>query len=399
MKRRHLLTFVTMSMLILPTALATLPAAAAADQPTIVASGLINPKGFTWNPDGTIYVALADQAGGANRPQVEPIPATPATAAAPDASAQPTVPGIGETHAGTQTGSVVKIVDACPVMVATGFPSATDPNLGWAFGVAGVAFLDGQLYALVDGGGASTQNADLPNGVYKVNDDGSHTLVADISSWIHDNEVSDPHEPLTPDGEPFAMIAGKDALWVTESNHEQLLKITPDGTITRVVDFSPMGDIVPTALAMAPDGGVYVGFLSPLPFTEGSATVMKVDADGQTTVVWKLLTTVTGVAVGPDGTLYASELTTGPDSGTNPPFVIPGTGKIVKQTGPSTSVDVATGLTAPTSLQFGSDGGLYVGGPAIGAYNGEGMIVRLDVSATSAVDLSRIKPPSICAKS
>jgi hypothetical protein len=286
---------------------------------------------------------------------------------------------------------VVKIVNGCPITVASGFPSATDPNLGWAFGVSAIAFLNGQLYALVDGGGASTQNPELPNGVYRVNADGTHTLVADLSAWLGANEVADPHEPLTPDGEPFAMIASTDALWVSESNHEQLVRITPDGAITRVMDFSPLGDIVPTGLAPAPGGGLYVGFLSPLPFKAGTAKVMKVDADGRATDVWTGLTAVTAVAVGPDGTLYASELTTGPDSGTKPPFVIPGTGKIVKQTGPSSSVDVVTGLTAPDSLAFGADGGLYVGGPAIGAYHNEGMILRLDPSATSAVDVSNLE--------
>jgi hypothetical protein len=389
--RLRALVVIAAGLLVLAAAQAAAPVTAATP-PTVVASGLTNPKGFAWSPDGTIYVALADRAGGAARPQVEPVPATPATAAA---GAQPTVPGIGSTHAGTQTGRVVKIVDGCPVTVADGFPSATDPNLGWAFGVSAVAFLDGQLYALVDGGGASTQNADLPNGVYRVNDDGTHTLVADISAWIGANEVSDPHEPLTPDGEPFAMIASNGALWVSESNHEQLLKITPDGTIARVADFSPLGDSVPTGLAPAPDGGLYVGFLSPLPFAAGTAKVMKVDANGNATDAWTGLTTVTAVAVGPDGTLYATELTTGPDSGTNPPFVIPGTGKVVKQTGPSGSAEVATGLSAPTSLAFGADGGLYVGGPAIGAYDGEGMILRLDPSATSA-DVSTVSPAVSC---
>jgi hypothetical protein len=205
--------------------------------------------------------------------------------------------------------------------------------------------------------------------------------------WLHGNEVSDPHEPLTPDGEPFTMIAGTDALWVSESNHEQLLRITPDGAISRVVDFSPLGDIVPTGLAAAPDGGVYVGFLSPLPFTEGAAKVMKVDASGKATDVWTGLTAVTGVAVGPDGTLYAAELTTGAGSGQQPPFVVPGSGKVVKQTGPSTSAEVATGLTAPTGLAFGPDGGLYVSGPGIGAYHGEGTILRLDPSAATTVSM------------
>lgn len=185
--------------------------AIAANDPTVVASGLINPKGFTWAPDGTIYVALADAAG-PPRAQTEPVPATPAADAS--AGAQPTVPGVGEAHAGSQSASVVMIENGCPVTVATGFPSATDPNLGWAFGASAVAFLDDQLYVLVDGGGTSTMNDALPNGVYLVQADGTFSLVADLSAWFRANPVAEPHEPITPDGEPFAMVAHDGALWV-----------------------------------------------------------------------------------------------------------------------------------------------------------------------------------------
>ncbi len=201
---------------------------AQADQATIVASGLINPKAFTWGSDGTLYVAEADQTP---PPMAPPAVSTPESGSSgATAGAQPTLPGIGTTHAGAHTGQIVKIVDGCPSLVAGGFPSVTNPDIGWAFGVSAVAFLDDQLYALVDGGGASTENADLPNGLYKVAADGTFTIVADLSAWIQANEVAQPHEPLSPDGEPFGMIAGTDALYVTESNHEQLLKITPDGT-------------------------------------------------------------------------------------------------------------------------------------------------------------------------
>jgi hypothetical protein len=393
---RHTLFIVLISALML-TGPAYTCAAAASSPATIVASGLINPKGFAWSADGMLYVALADRAGGSAGPTVEPVPATPAAASA---GAQPTVPGIGTAHPGGQTASVVKITGGCPVTVADGFPSATDPDLGWASGVSAVAFLNGQLYALVDGGGAATKNPNLPNGVYRVNADGTTQVIADLSAWVRANEVADPHQPLTPDGEPFAMIAGADALWVSESNHEQLLRITPAGAITRIVDFSTLGDIVPTGLAAAPDGGVYVGFLSPLPFAPGTAKVMKVDASGKATDVWTGLTAVTGIAAGPDGALYAAELTTGAGSGATPPFVIPGSGKIVKQTGPSASAEVATGLSAPTALAFGPDGALYVSGPGIGAYHGEGVILRLDPSSTAVIDLtSEGAPPSLCALS
>lgn len=368
-------------------------ARAATPTVAVVASGLTNPKGFAWGPDGTLYVAEADHTGLPGGPKVEPVPATPATAAP---GAQPTVPGIGVAHAGSTTGAVVRIAGGCPVVVAGGFPSATNPDLGWSLGVAAVAFLGGRLYALVDGGGAATENPDLPNGVYKVNPDGTKTVVADLSAWLRAHEVAQPHPPLTPDGEPFGMVAGTDALWVTESNHEQLLKVTPDGTVTRVADLSTLGDTVPTGLALAPDGGVYVGFLSPLPFAPGTARVMKVDATGKATDVWTGLTTVTGIAVGPDGTLYAAELSTGAGTGQAPPFVVPGSGKVVRQTGPSTSADVATGLSSPTWLAFGPDGGLYVNGPAIGAFHGEGRILRFDAAAPQAVDATGASTTTAC---
>ncbi|MGI8476773.1 MAG: ScyD/ScyE family protein, partial [Thermomicrobiales bacterium] len=366
---------------------------ATAGPPAFSAGGLTNPTGFTWDAAGVLYVAEADRTGVPAGPAVEPVPGTPDAAAA---GAQPTVPGVGTAHAGAQSGSVVKITNGCPATVADGFASATNPDLGWALGVSAVAFLDGQLYALVDGGGAATENPDLPNGVYTVNPDGTSAVVADLSAWLRVNDVSRPHEPLTPDGQPFGMIAGADALWVTESNHGQLLRITPDGAILRVADFSPLGDTVPTGIAAAPDGGWYVGFRSPPPFAPGTSKVMKVAADGTATDVWTGLSTVTGVAVGPDGALYAAELTTGEGSGVTPPFVIPGSGKVVRQTGPAASADVATGLSSPTWLAFGPDGGLYVDGPAIGAYHGEGMILRLDPAATTAVDASMVAPMAAC---
>jgi hypothetical protein len=97
------------------------------------------------------------------------------------------------------------------------------------------------------------------------------------------------------------------------------------------------------------------------------------------TEVWSGLTAVTDVAVGSDGTLYAVEMSTG--NLMEPPFLVPGSGRIVRQTGPDALEEVATGLVLPVSASFGPDGGLYVSMPAIGADGGEGAIARIDVAA------------------
>lgn len=150
--------------------------------------------------------------------------------------------------------------------------------------------------------------------------------------------------------------------------------------VTRVADLSA-GHPVPSAIALAPGGGaVYIGNLTAVPFPDGKAKVVKVAADGTVTDVWTGLTVVTGLAVGADGTLYASAMSTG--NLTQPPFLVPGSGKVVKMTGPSSSDTVASGLMLPIALGIGSDGALYVSSPAIGANGGDGVVIRLNVTGT-----------------
>jgi len=320
-----------------------------------IASGLTNPRGFIWGPDGTLYVALAGSGGSA-----------PATEQAPTSAI------IGP-FTGGLTGALAKIDSGCPVAVATGLASTLD-GMGEVLGAEDVAMLGGELYVSVDGGGPVHGNADHPSGIYKVAADGSTTIVADLSAYLRANPVKTAPGDYDPDADGYRMAADETAgaLWVLEPNSQGVLSVKPDGTITRVADLSDTHP-VPASIALVPGGGaVYVGMLTGVPFADGSAKVIKVMADGTVSDVWTNLTTVTGLAVGPDGTLYAAEMSTGNLAG--PPFLVPGSGKVVKQTGMNTSEYVATGLMLPVSLGFGPDGGLYASMPAIGANGGEGMI-------------------------
>ena len=94
--------------------------------------------------------------------------------------------------------------------------------------------------------------------------------------------------------------------------------------------------------------------------------------------------------LGPDGALYASELSTGNAAGD--PFYRPNAGKVVRQTGPSGQAEVATGPNYPVHLGFGPDGALYVGGPAIGSNGGEGTVLRID-STAGPISLSGMTLP------
>jgi hypothetical protein len=307
----------------------------------VVAAGLTNPRGFVFAPDGTLVVALAGREG---------------------------------PHAG-----VARIEDGCPVLIAGGLP-AYRIVFGAITGVADVAYLNGELYALLSGG--DTDRGGTPNGLYRLDGVGGAELVADISAFIREHPVAEKPRDFDTDGQPYAMLAMGDAFWVTEGNSNQILRVGPDGMVARVADLS-QGHPIPTGIAPAPDGGAYVAYFTAAPYAEGSARVVKVAPDGAVTDVWTGLTLVTALAIGPDGTLYALEMATG--HGNDPDAIAPGTGRVVRMTGPDTMEPVVTGLALPIAMDFGPDGALHIAGPTFGADEGQGTILRVDLSGPQPI--------------
>lgn len=324
---------------------------------TLAASGLDDPRGFTWAADGTHYVAMADIVAGAD-----------------SSGATPTASGSGTS--GGLNGSVAWIENGCPVAYQGVLPSSGGTG-GVDLGPSDLAYLNGQLHVLDDGGGESHGNPLTPSGVYAIDGGGSARLVADISTWIRANPVTSPPAELDSDGDPFAMVGTGGALWVTEFNSGQLLKIDADGTINRVVDFSA-SNRVPTGLAVAADGSLYVAVLEGGSFAAGAASIVNVTPDGTVSEVWTGLTAVTAVAVGPDGTLFALEMGSG--GAGDMTSVERDSGQVVRQTGAASSSPVATGFDVPIAMAFGPDLGLYVSSPAFSLDSLAGSIVRLDTS-------------------
>ena len=210
---------------------------------TPVATALTNPRGFTWDADGNLVVALAGS-GGPNAPTEE----------------TPTNEFLGPFGGGV-TGAVVSI-DAgsgCPSPLATGLAS-TITVTGEVLGAEDVAYLDGELYVGVDGGGAGHGNEDVPSGIYRVTGDGDAELVADLSAYTRENPVANIPPDYDPDAPGYSLVVDPESgtLWVGDPNSGQILSVAGDGTITRVADISA-GHLVPTRLALDPEGGVYVG--------------------------------------------------------------------------------------------------------------------------------------------
>lgn len=348
--------------------------------PFTYATGLEAPRGLRFGPDGDLYVAEAGT-GGTNSTSASMCAQVPA----------PVGPYTGGTN-----GRISKISSGGKrTTVASGFPSTQDAQ-GDLIGVADVAFLNGTLYALVGGGGCSHGNPTSPSGIAVVNrSDGKWKLIADIGAWLKTHPAKFENAgDFEPDGTLYSLIPHDGRLVTVEPNHGQVISVTPSGEIRQVIDISASeAHIVPTSIA-AHEGKFYVGNLNLFPIVPQWARVLIISKDDRDDDYNRApgfqtprahivdskagFTTVVAVDFGPDGLLYALELSDGAG------FPTPGLGKVVRVKRSGEIEDVITGLVVPAGMTFGPDGRLYISnfgaipaGTPLGLNSGQ--ILRYDI--------------------
>jgi hypothetical protein len=324
---------------------------------SVFATGFNNPRGLKFGPDCNLYVAEAGLGGTHNTSEICPDIQPGAAAGGP--------------FLGSSTGGRISKVNAMGVRTTvTDQLPTTISQQGDILGVADVAFIDDKLYALL-WAGCSHGVEDVPNGIVRVNGDGSHTVIADIGAWQVEHPVKNKGEDFEPEGNPFMMLAVNNNFFVVEANQGQLLKATLDGKVKRVVEISATeGHIVPT-VADVYHGNFYVGNLGTFPITEGSSNIYKISPDGKIEIFAKGFTTILGLVFDKKGRIYVLENTTGN------PFPTPGTGRVIRLNHNGSRDVIAEGLSLATAMTYGPDDNLYVSNWGFGAPEGGGQVLKI----------------------
>jgi hypothetical protein len=269
---------------------------------TPVASGLDNPRGLAFGPNGALYVAEAGVGGS-------------------DFCFDHA--GFGHACAG-MSGAVTRLWQGKQERILQGLPSLAD-EFGEALGPSDVSPLgNGNLYVTIGLGDNPALRDTFPAsaGPYgwlvKGNMSGDWKPVADISGFEAASDPDAGQPGSTVDSNPYAVAAvpngqavvdagGNDLLWVDKSGDTSLLAVFPVRLVPFGGDTIPMQS-VPTSVTVGPDGAFYVGELTGFPFPPGAANVYRVVPGQQPTVYASGFTDIIDVAFGRDGSLYVAEI-------------------------------------------------------------------------------------------
>lgn len=298
---------------------------------TTLVSGLLQPKGITLGPDGLLYVAESGT-GGTTDFELD-----------------------GTAFKNGYTGRISSVDPdtGARTTVVDGLPSNAFADTGEAVGPADVAFIGSTLYYLQTHGGEAWGFSDFETGIYRVEDNGDVTLIADIGAFNAANPTAaiadGSQQDIEPGGNPYSMQVRNGAFYVVDGNHNRLMRVTTGGSITEVVEFPDHP--VSTGIDFGSDGLAYVSLLGLGPFTPEDGKVVSVNlSSGAITEKASGASMLTDVEFGPGNQLYAVQFND-TTAGEFPAFG-PFSGKILKVNADGTLTPVVVGLSFATFLAF-----------------------------------------------
>ena len=272
---------------------------------TVVASGLDNPRGLGFAPNGALFVAEAGKGG-----------------------AGPCNDGPEGRVCFGASGAVTTILHGRQSRVLSGLPSLADPDGSSAIGPSDVSFNGlGGMYVTVGLGANPALRQQFPAlaGMARLLRASPARGTTRVAADIGDFEATVNPDGGEPDTNPNSVLAGPGAQVVADAGGNSLLRVSASGRTSvlavfpdRLVDASPFLGLppgtqipmqaVPTSVVRGPDGAYYVGQLTGFPFPVGAARVYRVVPGHAPQVVADGFTNVIDLAFGRDGRLYVLEI-------------------------------------------------------------------------------------------
>jgi sugar lactone lactonase YvrE len=313
----------------------------------VVASGLDNPRGLAFGPDGALYVAEAGRGGSS-------------TACAPAPDPPFTNRCYGPSGAITR---VLAVGDQRRIVV--GLPSIAGPTGASAQGPSDIGFGMGATWVTIGFAGNPANRAPLEavgalmGRLVRINSNGTFDTLVDISA----HEAANNPDGGSVDSNPFGLKVLTDRAIVADAGANTVVQIANTGAIStlgvlpsRVLAGTTPTQSVPTSVEVAPNGDVYVGELTGVPFAVGAARVFRIPAGGGTPVVVAAgFTNIMDIALGPDGRGYVLEHDADGIFG-------PGLdGRLIRINNDGTQTVLASaGLPKPGGMAIGADGAVFV---------------------------------------
>jgi hypothetical protein len=336
---------------------APLGASAEGPPPVEVATGLDNPRGLAFGPDGALYVAEAGVGGSG-----------PCQKAAS-----------GRKLCFGRTGAITRIAGGMARRVIQQLPSLAFPAGTKATGPSDVTVdAKGNLSYTIGLGGSPDARTAIPPlaGMAKLY---GPPAVVDIGGY---EKQANPDRVQPPETNPNAVLADGADRYVVDAGGRALLRVDDKGRVSTVAVFptrtvsTAKGPLkvssVPSAVVKGPDGAFYVSELTGSPSAPGQARIYRVVPGRAPQVYAAGLTDVIDLAFGPGPALYVLEVARlGLDSGDR-------TGALLRinPKGAPTTIEVRN-LKSPSGLAVrGSDA--YI--TRCGICNGGGSVVRVPLS-------------------
>lgn len=335
----------TSSALVLGVSLAPLAALADIGAAKTVATGLWNPRGINFAPNGDLYVAEAGKGG--------PGPCVPS----------PVFPFPPRCYGETGAITLITPNEASPAdgfrRVVTGLPSLVLGTGTVEGGPSDVAFLGTSPYVTMGLGGnpAVRQQlggkAGLLGTLLHATPSGQYRVVADIAGTEAATNPdgaavdSNPYSVLVQPGRRIVADAGANALFTGAANGEAW-------AFASSLRGPGITQTVPTSVVEGPDGAIYVGLLTGFPFIPGTAPVLRISSDGASVSTYASgFTAIIDLAFDAGGALYVLEVIKG-GGPPSPP------GQLVRQCPGGARSVLLSGLIFPGGVAIGPDGAAYI---------------------------------------